>query len=184
METLKLKDDITGTQTACEILKNGGLVAIPTETVYGLAANCFDEDAVKKIFVAKGRPQDNPLIVHICDSNYPTLGAKKIQLLSLGNVGLLSWHHRRIFLFPDRPYRRPISRSIPRRIDRGQNLRRGISRRHGCFPWISCRHIAETCPVHLICDLHSFASLLTPLDLATQSPIATCGIITLRIFLV
>ena len=67
METLKLKDDKKGIETACEILKNGGLVAIPTETVYGLAANCFDEDAVKKIFIAKGRPQDNPLIVHISD---------------------------------------------------------------------------------------------------------------------
>ena len=48
-----------------EILRNGGLVAIPTETVYGLAANAFDGEAVKKIFAAKGRPQDNPLIVHI-----------------------------------------------------------------------------------------------------------------------
>ena len=40
-------------------------MGIPTETVYGLAANAFDEDAVRKIFVAKGRPSDNPLIVHI-----------------------------------------------------------------------------------------------------------------------
>ena len=52
---------------ACEILKSGGLVGIPTETVYGLAANCFDEAAVVNIFKAKGRPQDNPLIVHISD---------------------------------------------------------------------------------------------------------------------
>ena len=52
---------------AAEILKNGGLVAIPTETVYGLAANAFDEKAVANIFKAKGRPQDNPLIVHISD---------------------------------------------------------------------------------------------------------------------
>lgn len=50
---------------AASILKAGGLVAIPTETVYGLAANAFCEKAVKKIFIAKGRPQDNPLIVHI-----------------------------------------------------------------------------------------------------------------------
>ncbi|MCH5208420.1 MAG: threonylcarbamoyl-AMP synthase [Oscillospiraceae bacterium] len=50
---------------AAEILKNGGIVAIPTETVYGLAANALDENAVKSIFTAKGRPQDNPLIVHI-----------------------------------------------------------------------------------------------------------------------
>lgn len=51
--------------TACEILKNGGVVAIPTETVYGLAASAYDEDAIKAVFTAKGRPQDNPLIVHI-----------------------------------------------------------------------------------------------------------------------
>ena len=49
------------------ILKEGGLVAIPTETVYGLAANAFDGSAVAKIFEAKGRPQDNPLIVHIAE---------------------------------------------------------------------------------------------------------------------
>ena len=47
------------------ILRAGGLVAIPTETVYGLAANAFDEAAVRGIFAAKGRPADNPLIVHI-----------------------------------------------------------------------------------------------------------------------
>lgn len=52
---------------AAEILKNGGLVGMPTETVYGLAANTFDEEAVSNIFKAKGRPQDNPLIVHVCD---------------------------------------------------------------------------------------------------------------------
>ena len=52
---------------AGEILKNGGLVAIPTETVYGLAANALNEEAVKSIYVAKGRPGDNPLIVHIAD---------------------------------------------------------------------------------------------------------------------
>ena len=54
-------------QKAADIIKNGGVVAIPTETVYGLAANTFDEDAVKKIFLAKGRPSDNPLIAHISD---------------------------------------------------------------------------------------------------------------------
>lgn len=52
-------------QQAAEILKNGGLVAIPTETVYGLAADALNGGAVAKIFKAKGRPMDNPLIVHI-----------------------------------------------------------------------------------------------------------------------
>lgn len=50
---------------AATILAQGGLVAIPTETVYGLAADAFNGEAVEKIFKAKGRPQDNPLIVHI-----------------------------------------------------------------------------------------------------------------------
>ncbi|MDD3222481.1 MAG: threonylcarbamoyl-AMP synthase [Clostridia bacterium] len=52
---------------AGEILEAGGLVAIPTETVYGLAANALDEKAAAKIYAAKGRPSDNPLIVHIAD---------------------------------------------------------------------------------------------------------------------
>jgi len=50
---------------AAETLRRGGLVAIPTETVYGLAANAYDADAVAKIFVAKGRAAVNPLIVHV-----------------------------------------------------------------------------------------------------------------------
>lgn len=55
------------TAEAGEILRKGGLVAIPTETVYGLAANALDPEAVGKIFDAKGRPHDNPLIVHIAN---------------------------------------------------------------------------------------------------------------------
>ena len=50
-----------------EILKNGGLAAIPTETVYGLAADALNGEAVAKIFAAKGRPMDNPLIVHVAE---------------------------------------------------------------------------------------------------------------------
>ena len=58
---------------AAEILKGGGLCAFPTETVYGLGADATNADAVGKIFLAKGRPQDNPLIVHISrvDEVYP-----------------------------------------------------------------------------------------------------------------
>ncbi len=48
-------------------MKKGGLVAFPTETVYGLGANALDEEAAKKTYAAKGRPSDNPLIVHIAD---------------------------------------------------------------------------------------------------------------------
>lgn len=54
-------------QEAGDILKRGGLVAFPTETVYGLGADALDEEAAKKTYAAKGRPSDNPLIVHIAD---------------------------------------------------------------------------------------------------------------------
>ena len=74
METLYLSADIPETaEIAAQIIKNGELVAIPTETVYGLGANGLDEAAVAKIFEAKGRPQDNPLILHIS-------GAEQIEL--------------------------------------------------------------------------------------------------------
>lgn len=65
METVLLKNTEEDIARAGAILREGGLVAIPTETVYGLAANALDGRAVAKIFTAKGRPQDNPLIVHI-----------------------------------------------------------------------------------------------------------------------
>ena len=52
---------------SADTIRNGGLVVFPTETVYGLGANALDEKAVAKIFKAKGRPQDNPLIVHLAD---------------------------------------------------------------------------------------------------------------------
>ena len=61
------KDVKEGLYKAAEIIKTGGLVAFPTETVYGLGANGLDENAVPKIYEAKGRPSDNPLILHISE---------------------------------------------------------------------------------------------------------------------
>ena len=55
---------------AARILRRGGLLGIPTETVYGLGANALDEEAVGHIFQAKGRPQDNPLILHVPDAGW------------------------------------------------------------------------------------------------------------------
>ncbi|HYL97358.1 MAG TPA: L-threonylcarbamoyladenylate synthase [Blastocatellia bacterium] len=60
---------------AASIIKSGGLVAFPTETVYGLGADACNETAVRCIFEAKGRPPDNPLIVHICDTAMLDLAA-------------------------------------------------------------------------------------------------------------
>ena len=69
METVLLKANKESITLACKLLKQGEIVAIPTETVYGLAGDCTNGEAVKKIFIAKGRPQDNPLIVHISNMN-------------------------------------------------------------------------------------------------------------------
>lgn len=67
MIDMRDKIDETEMQRAGEVLRNGGLVAFPTETVYGLGADALDERASLKIYGAKGRPSDNPLIVHIAD---------------------------------------------------------------------------------------------------------------------
>ena len=64
----KIDEDIM--EQAGRILRDGGLVAFPTETVYGLGANALDEEAAKKTYEAKGRPSDNPLIVHIAELSY------------------------------------------------------------------------------------------------------------------
>ena len=63
------KEDLQNLLFAADIIKKGGLVVFPTETVYGLGANALDENACKKIFEAKGRPQNNPLIMHLDDKN-------------------------------------------------------------------------------------------------------------------
>lgn len=67
MQTLLLDSTQENINKAGEILRNGGLVGMPTETVYGLAADALNGKAVAKIFKAKGRPMDNPLIVHIAE---------------------------------------------------------------------------------------------------------------------
>ncbi|MEL7720784.1 L-threonylcarbamoyladenylate synthase [Citromicrobium bathyomarinum] len=66
--TERLAPDSTGIARTAQILRDGGLVAVPTETVYGLAARADSEDAVSRIFAAKGRPSFNPLIVHVSDA--------------------------------------------------------------------------------------------------------------------
>lgn len=89
---------------AAEIIRSGGVVAVPTETVYGLAANAFDKNAVKKIFEAKGRPSDNPLIVHIADygqiseiaSEIPTLAEKLAEAFWPGPLTMIMPKSKRI----------------------------------------------------------------------------------------
>ena len=72
METIIFhpEKDTNAIAEAAAILRRGGLLGIPTETVYGLGADGLNEDAVRRIFEAKGRPQDNPLILHVPDAGW------------------------------------------------------------------------------------------------------------------
>lgn len=79
METLIIKDlNEDALFCAGKIIRDGGLVAFPTETVYGLGASAYDDSAVGKIYAAKGRPSDNPLIVHVSDVEDVKKAAREI----------------------------------------------------------------------------------------------------------
>ena len=75
METLRLSTTESDVKRAGEIIRAGGLVAFPTETVYGLGADALNAEAVASVYAAKGRPSDNPMIVHIADATdlYPLI---------------------------------------------------------------------------------------------------------------
>lgn len=69
MKTSLFNDTIENIRTAADIIRDGGLVAFPTETVYGLGADALNSEAVGKVYTAKGRPSDNPMIVHIAETS-------------------------------------------------------------------------------------------------------------------
>ena len=73
-----MEDAMEKIRQAAEVLRGGGLVAFPTETVYGIGAAAFDEEAVRRVYEAKGRPQDNPMIVHIARASDISLLAKSL----------------------------------------------------------------------------------------------------------
>ena len=92
---------------AAVIIKNGGLVAFPTETVYGLGADAFDEEAVARIYAAKGRPSDNPMIVHIARASdigqlTPMLSADIVALIDNFWPGPLTMVLKKKECVPDR----------------------------------------------------------------------------------
>lgn len=82
METIIRQPEGKSLELAKEIIGKGGLVAFKTETVYGLGADAFNEQAVKNIFAVKGRPADNPLIVHLSDASQILQVAKSIPPLA------------------------------------------------------------------------------------------------------
>lgn len=89
--------DMDAMRLAGEIIAGGGLVAFPTETVYGLGASAVDSGAAEKIYTAKGRPSDNPLIVHVCSfeqieelaENIPAYAKKLMQSFMPGPLTLI-----------------------------------------------------------------------------------------------
>lgn len=89
--------DMDAMRRAGEIIAGGGLVAFPTETVYGLGASAVDSGAAEKIYTAKGRPSDNPLIVHVCSfeqieelaENIPAYAKKLMQSFMPGPLTLI-----------------------------------------------------------------------------------------------
>lgn len=72
--------DVLAIHDCASIIKEGGLVAFPTETVYGLGASATDENAAKKIYAAKGRPSDNPLIIHVASPDDASIYAYTNEL--------------------------------------------------------------------------------------------------------
>lgn len=102
METVILNDGEQSVSSAAAVLKSGEIVAVPTETVYGLAANALDTSAVKKIFEAKGRPQDNPLILHISSVDMLYDIASEINPLAL-TLAESFWPGPLTMIFPRKP---------------------------------------------------------------------------------
>lgn len=94
--------DTTAIMRAAEIIRRGGTVAFPTETVYGLGADGFNRDAAKKIYEAKGRPTDNPLIVHIADMDQISLVAREIPERAIRLAGAF-WPGPMTLVFKKKP---------------------------------------------------------------------------------
>lgn len=106
METKIFQTTDEDIKEAAAILRNGGLVAFPTETVYGLGANALDEEAVGKVYAAKGRPSDNPMIVHIARASdigqlTPMLSATIVTLIENFWPGPLTLVVKRKPIVPD-----------------------------------------------------------------------------------
>lgn len=103
MTTERLTTELGDILKAGEIIRRGGLVAFPTETVYGLGANALDAEAVKSVYAAKGRPSDNPMIVHISDIKelYPLIkgGKEGISEYAMKAAGRI-WPGPLTMIFP------------------------------------------------------------------------------------
>ena len=112
METKILNSSEENLKLAKSILKKGGLVAFPTETVYGLGADATNSKAVKSIFAAKGRPQDNPLIVHLSDTSKIKKYVKSINSIEQRIIDAFMPGHISIVLEKNRKISRVVTAGL------------------------------------------------------------------------
>ena len=110
--TARLPADVSAIAAAARVLRGGGLVAFPTETVYGLGALALDEAAVASVFAAKGRPSSDPLIVHLADAADLAGVASDLPPLALSLAARL-WPGPLTLVLPRHPY-------IPAAVSAGQ----------------------------------------------------------------
>lgn len=142
---------------AAELLKQGEVIAFPTETVYGLGANALSEEAVSKIFAAKGRPSDNPLIIHLHDpseltqivSEVPAIAEQLLAAFAPGPLTLILPSNQRVAAnataglstvavrFPDHP----VARALLKRC--GLPLAAPSANRSGKPSPTEARHVIE-----------------------------------------
>lgn len=137
MQTLLLDSTQENINKAGEILRNGGLVGMPTETVYGLAADALNGKAVAKIFKAKGRPMDNPLIVHIAEfgdiekfglvAEIPQKAKILVEKFMPGPLTIIM-KNRRLFLTKCRQVLKPLQSAVRHTLLQERSLRRQIHR--------------------------------------------------------
>lgn len=102
MDTLRLDTSYISIQQAGEIIRDGGLVAFPTETVYGLGADALNGEAVKSVYAAKGRPSDNPMIVHIAETSQLADLVSEIPAVAVKLIGEF-WPGPITFVFKKMP---------------------------------------------------------------------------------
>lgn len=173
--------------SAATILRDGGTVVIPTETVYGLAADATNHDAVQKIFHAKGRPSDNPLIAHLYSPDQldrycvsiPELAYRLIERYSPGPLTLVLPKNDSIdslvtaglntvaIRFPSHPTAREILRLCDRPLAAPSA---NVSGRPSSTTWQSALQDLEGCVDAIVCDLPTEIGIESTVVDVTQSP--------------
>lgn len=160
---MRIVDVDEGLEEARDILSRGGLVAVPTETVYGLAADASDPDAVARIYAAKGRPAFNPLIVHVASigaaSDYAHISERALDLMEEHWPGPLT------IVLPLKPGRLAPAvtaglATVALRNPRGPLARLAVERGLAAPSANRSGHVSPTCAAHVADDLGEAVDLV------------------------